>query len=89
MAQAFDTTSLRLAGEAAPLAESVAIRPQFARGVFFDFGYGHGDVPGPPVIRSRSWSGSIAMAARSAPSPALAATSVPRCRRMKRPSPSR
>jgi hypothetical protein len=32
MAQAFDTTSLRLAGEAAPLAESVAIRPQFARG---------------------------------------------------------
>lgn len=34
MAQAFDTTSLRVTGEAAPLAESVAIRPQFARGVF-------------------------------------------------------
>jgi Tol biopolymer transport system component len=34
MAQAFDTASLRLAGEASPLAESVAIRPQFARGVF-------------------------------------------------------
>ena len=34
MAQAFDPTSLRLTGEAAPLAESVAIRPQFARGVF-------------------------------------------------------
>jgi Tol biopolymer transport system component len=34
MAQAFDTTSLRLTGEAAPLAESVAIRPQFAHGVF-------------------------------------------------------
>ena len=34
MAQPFDTTSLRLAGEATPLAESVAIRPQFARGVF-------------------------------------------------------
>ena len=34
MAQRFDTTSLRLAGEAAPLAESVAIRPQFSRGVF-------------------------------------------------------
>jgi len=33
-AQAFDTTSLQLGGEAAPLAESVAIRPQFARGVF-------------------------------------------------------
>lgn len=34
LAQAFDTTTLRLVGEAAPLAESVAIRPQFARGVF-------------------------------------------------------
>jgi Tol biopolymer transport system component len=34
MAQAFDTTSLRLVGEAAPLADAVAIRPQFAHGVF-------------------------------------------------------
>ena len=34
MAQRFDPTRLRLVGEAAPLAESVAIRPQFARGVF-------------------------------------------------------
>ena len=34
MAQAFDTTTLRLASEAVPLAEPVAIRPQFARGVF-------------------------------------------------------
>jgi Tol biopolymer transport system component len=34
MAQAFDTFGLRLVGEAATLAESVAIRPQFARGVF-------------------------------------------------------
>jgi Tol biopolymer transport system component len=34
MAHAFDTIGLRLVGEAAALAESVAIRPQFARGVF-------------------------------------------------------
>ena len=65
--------------------DSAAVR---ARSVF-DLGYGYGDATGPPVIKSRSWSGSIAMAARSALPPALAATSVPRCRRMKRPSPSR
>ena len=34
MAQRFDTSGLRLAGEAVALAESVAIRPQFSRGVF-------------------------------------------------------
>ena len=34
MAQAFDADSLRVVGDAAPLADSVAIRPQFAHGVF-------------------------------------------------------
>jgi len=34
MAQRFDTSSFRLDGDAVPLAESVAIRPQFSRGVF-------------------------------------------------------
>ena len=34
VAQRFDTNRLRLDGEAMPLAEKVAIRPQFARGVF-------------------------------------------------------
>lgn len=34
MAQRFDTASLRLVGDPVVLAESVAIRPQFSRGVF-------------------------------------------------------
>jgi hypothetical protein len=34
MAQRFDTASLHLVGEAVAVAESVAIRPQFGRGVF-------------------------------------------------------
>lgn len=40
LAQPFDTATFRLAGEAVPLAESVAIRPQFTRGVFSVSGTG-------------------------------------------------